>query len=181
MSPLSIGPPGDRGALHCHWNAIATQLGHVPFSPRGLLQSIKNKVGLAAAKAAALRINLNVRSCSVVAPPMHAPSRTSLFLPLLLSQNLPFPRVHYCVRSAVLGKLVHTRLSSSYLIAHVLHCPPSPPAHSFIIGTAVIEAVINTHTLLRVKTFVQSPTPPRPRGSRVPAPKGPEHARDQHP
>jgi hypothetical protein len=30
------GPPGDRGALHCHWNAIATQpLGLVPFSPRG--------------------------------------------------------------------------------------------------------------------------------------------------
>ena len=28
----------DRVALHCHWNTIATQqLGHIPFSPRGLL------------------------------------------------------------------------------------------------------------------------------------------------
>ena len=40
-----------------------------------------------------------------------------------------------------MGRLVHTSLGSSYLIAHVLHCPP-PPAHSFIIG----PAVINTHT-----------------------------------
>jgi hypothetical protein len=41
----------------------------------------------------------------------------------------------------VMGRLVHTSLGSSYLIAHVLHCPP-PPAHSIIIG----PAVINTHT-----------------------------------
>jgi len=40
-----------------------------------------------------------------------------------------------------MGPLVHTCLGSSYLIAHVLHCPPPPPAHSFIIG----PAVINTH------------------------------------
>jgi hypothetical protein len=33
---FSKGPPGDRGALHCTRNAIATQLGQVPFSPRGL-------------------------------------------------------------------------------------------------------------------------------------------------
>ena len=40
-----------------------------------------------------------------------------------------------------MGRLVHTSLGSSYLIAHVLHCPP-PPAHSFIMG----PAVINTHS-----------------------------------
>jgi hypothetical protein len=57
-------------------------------------QGLKSKVGLAAAKAAALRINLNVQGCSIVAAPMHAPSRTSLLLPLLLSHNLPLPRVH---------------------------------------------------------------------------------------
>jgi hypothetical protein len=45
-------------------------------------------------KAAALRINLNVQGCSIVAAPMHAPSRTSLLLPLLLSHNLPLSRVH---------------------------------------------------------------------------------------
>ena len=51
-------------------------------------------VGLTAAKAAALRINLNVQGCVIVATPMHAPSRTPLLLPLLLSHNLPIPRVH---------------------------------------------------------------------------------------
>ena len=44
-----------------------------------------------------------------------------------------------------MGRLVHTCLSSPYLIVHVLHCPPPPSAHSFIIG----PAVINTHTLAR--------------------------------
>jgi hypothetical protein len=44
-----------------------------------------------------------------------------------------------------MGKLVHTCLGSSYLIAHVLHCPPPAPAHSFIIG----PAVINTHMFLK--------------------------------
>ena len=51
-------------------------------------------VGLTAAKAAALRVNLNVQGCVIIATPMHAPSRTPLLLPLLLSHNLPTPRVH---------------------------------------------------------------------------------------
>ena len=50
----------------------------------------------------------------------------------------------------VMGRLVHTSLRSSYLIAHVLHCPPPPPAHSFIIG----PAVINTHT--RISKFFET-------------------------
>ena len=34
----------DRGALHCHWNAIASQqLGHVPFSPRGSLRELEQQ------------------------------------------------------------------------------------------------------------------------------------------
>jgi hypothetical protein len=51
------------------------------FKRAAFYQDLKSKVGLAAAKAAALRINLNVQGCSIVAAPMHAPSRTSLFLP----------------------------------------------------------------------------------------------------
>jgi hypothetical protein len=39
-------------------------------------------------------IPVHVQGCSIVAAPMHAPSRTSLLLPLLLSHNLPLPRVH---------------------------------------------------------------------------------------
>jgi hypothetical protein len=64
------------------------------FKRAAFYQSMKSKVGLAAAKAAALRINLNVESCGIVAAPVHAPSRAPLLLPLLLSHNLPLPRVH---------------------------------------------------------------------------------------
>jgi hypothetical protein len=64
------------------------------FKRAAFYQGLKSKVGLEAAKAAALRINLNVQGCSIVAAPIHAPSRTSLLLPLLLSHNLPLPRVH---------------------------------------------------------------------------------------
>ena len=88
----------------------------------------------AATKAAALRINLNVQGCVIVATPIHAPSRTPLLLPLLLSHNLPIPRVHECV----MGRLVHTDFGSSSLVAHVIHYHP-PPTRSFVIGTAVID------------------------------------------
>ncbi len=64
------------------------------FKREAFYNGLKSKVGLAAAKAAVLRINLNVQGCVVVAPPMYAPSRTSLLIPLLLSHNLPTPRVH---------------------------------------------------------------------------------------
>jgi hypothetical protein len=53
-----------------------------------------SKVGLAATKAAALRIKLNVEGCGIVAAPVHAPSRAPFLPPRLLSHNLPFPRVH---------------------------------------------------------------------------------------
>jgi hypothetical protein len=56
-------------------------------------QSLKSKVGLAASKAAALRINLNTQGCGIVAAPVHAPSRAPLLPPLLLSHNIPPPRV----------------------------------------------------------------------------------------
>ena len=62
------------------------------FKRAAFYNGLKSKVGLAVAKAAALRINLNVRG--IVATPMHAPSRTPLLLPLLLSHNLPILRVH---------------------------------------------------------------------------------------
>ena len=64
------------------------------FKHAALLQSLKSKIGLAASKAAALRINLNTQGCGIVAAPVHAPSRAPLLLPLLLSHNIPPP----CVR-----------------------------------------------------------------------------------
>ena len=53
------------------------------FKLAAFYQSLKSKVGLAAAKAAvALRINLNVDGYGIVAAPVHAPSRAPLLLPL---------------------------------------------------------------------------------------------------
>jgi hypothetical protein len=53
-------------------------------------QGLKSKVELAAE----LRINLNIDGCGPVAPPMYDPSRAPLLLHLLLSHNIPLPRVH---------------------------------------------------------------------------------------
>ena len=51
---------------------------------------LKSKVGLAAAKAAALRVNLNITGCSIVAPPAR-PSRSShaSLIDSMLSHSLP--------------------------------------------------------------------------------------------
>jgi hypothetical protein len=51
------------------------------FRRAAFYQSLKSKVGLALAKAAALRINLDVEGCAVVAAPVHAPSRAPPFSP----------------------------------------------------------------------------------------------------
>ena len=60
------------------------------FKRAAFYKSLKSKVGLAATKAAASRINLNVDFCGIVGAPVRAP----LLHPLLLSHNLPLPRVH---------------------------------------------------------------------------------------
>jgi len=61
------------------------------FRRAAFYQSLKSKVGLAAAKEAALRINLNIEDCGVVAPPMHAPSRAPLLPPASFFTQSPFP------------------------------------------------------------------------------------------
>jgi hypothetical protein len=62
------------------------------FKRAAFYQSLKSKVGLAASKAAALRINLNIEGCGIVAAPVHAPSRAPLLLPLLFTQYPSPPR-----------------------------------------------------------------------------------------
>jgi hypothetical protein len=44
-SSFSTGPPGDRGALHCHWNA--NNLNKFRFSCAAFYQGLESKVGLA--------------------------------------------------------------------------------------------------------------------------------------
>ncbi len=64
------------------------------FKCAAFYMGLKRKVGLVAAKTSALQINLNIQGCIIVAPPLHAPSRAPLLLPLLLSHNIPLPHVH---------------------------------------------------------------------------------------
>ena len=54
------------------------------FKRAAFYMSLKSKVGLVAATATALRINLNIQGFSVVAPSLHAPSHAPLLLPLQL-------------------------------------------------------------------------------------------------
>jgi hypothetical protein len=89
----------DHRETEAHFTAVGMSSQNINtealrFKRAAFYNGLKNKVGLAAAKAAALRVNLNVQGCSIVAPPLYAPSRTPLLLPLLLSHNLPTPRVH---------------------------------------------------------------------------------------
>ena len=49
-------------------------------------------LAVAAAKTAAMRINLNIDGCGVVAPPVHSSLRAPLLLANLLAHNLPLPR-----------------------------------------------------------------------------------------
>jgi hypothetical protein len=97
-------PPGER-VLQAHRENEAhfaaagmasqrNQSDSFRFKRAAFYHSLKSKVGLAAAKAAALRINLSVQGCGIVAAPVHAPSRAPLLLPHLLSHSLPVPRVH---------------------------------------------------------------------------------------
>ena len=53
--------------------------------------------------------------------------------------NVPVVFLVFFSGKVVMGRLVHTCLGSSSLIAHVRHCPPSPHANSFIGRTAVIN------------------------------------------
>ena len=58
---------------------------------------LKSKVGpgLAAAKAAALRVNLNINGCSIVAPPARSSRSSRAYLTdSVLSHSLPMPHVH---------------------------------------------------------------------------------------
>ncbi len=48
------------------------------FKRAAFYMGLNSKVGLVAAKASALRINLNIQGCSIVSPPLHAPSRAPL-------------------------------------------------------------------------------------------------------
>jgi hypothetical protein len=63
-----------------------------PSRRAAFYNGLKSKVGLAAAKTAAMRMNLNIDGCGIVAPPVHSSSRALLLLANLLAHNFPLPR-----------------------------------------------------------------------------------------
>ena len=71
------------------------------FKRAAFCQSLKSIIGFTAAKAAALRINLNVEGCGILAAPVHAPSP-----PRSLRDGQPSPH--------------RPRLVVSRAVAHVL-------------------------------------------------------------
>jgi hypothetical protein len=114
------------------------------FKRAAFYQSLKSKVGLAAANAAALKINLNVEGCGIVAARMHAPSRAPLLLPPPSFTQSPFPP-----RSLVRDG--QTSPHRPRIVISRSTCPPLSPfphANSFIIGTAVINTTTNKRNSL---------------------------------
>ena len=89
---MNFQPPSPNGAflrllfLQAHRETAAqfTELGmqaqqqcdSFRYRRAAFYNGLKNRVGLAAAKAAALRVNLNINGCSIVAPPAR-PSQSS--------------------------------------------------------------------------------------------------------
>ena len=116
------------------------------FKRAAFYNGLKSKVGLAAAKAAALRVNLNDQGCGIVAPPMHARS-------LSHSPSDPppsFTQSPYPPRSLVRDE--QTSPHRPRLVVSHSTCPPlssSPHAHSFVIGPAVIK---HTHPVTQTSS-----------------------------
>jgi len=116
-----------------------------------LYQSLKSKVGLAATKAAALRINLNVQGCGIVAAPVHAPSRAPPPPSFTQSSSPPRSLVRDGQTSPHRPRLVVSRST----------CPPlfpSPHANGFVI----VNAVINKHTSSGSVSVIPSACPLSP-------------------
>ena len=91
-----IGTP----ILQLQESAQSTSVFH--FRRAAFLQQLKSKVGLALAKAAALRVVLNLDGAPIASKSHTHPShsQTSRLLTSSLSLGLPVPRPTQCVRDA---------------------------------------------------------------------------------
>ena len=133
----SPGPLGDRGEAHFTAAGMLSQRNQSDsfrFKRAAFNQSLKSKVGLTATKAAALRINLNVQGCGIVAAPVRSLSRSPFPPPPSFTQSPSPPR---CTRSLVRDG--QTSPHRTWLIVSRSTRPPlspSPLTNSFIVGTA---------------------------------------------
>jgi len=114
------GQPGDRGALHGHWNAIATQpIGLVPFQARGILPVAEEQSR-----------TRGCQSSGISSPRARSISRSPSSPPPSFTQSPSSPRS--LVRD---GQTSPHRpcLVDSHSTCALLS--PSPHANSFVIGT----------------------------------------------
>jgi len=121
-SSFSSGPPGDRGALHCHWTVIATQpLGLVPFQARGILPVAEEQSRTRGSQSGGVE---DQPQCPVLwhssSPSARSLSRSPSPSPPSFTQPPSPPRSLVCNRqsSAHKPRLVVSRST----------CPPLPPA-----------------------------------------------------
>jgi len=140
-SSLSTGPPGDQDAFHFfHRNAIATQL-EIRFRRTAFCQSLKSKVRLVAAKAAALRINLNIsrRLWRSRTPTAHFFTRSTP------SPQTSLTRYSFPPRSLVRDGQTSPSHQPRLVVSHSTRPPLSPSSHanSFVIGPAVTYLINN--------------------------------------
>jgi hypothetical protein len=124
----------DRCALHCRWNAIATQsIGLVPFQARGILPVADEQSRTRGNQRGGIEDQPQCLGCGIArsfsrppSPPL--PSFTQ-------SPSPPRSQVRDGQTSPLRPRLVVSRSTCPPLL-------PSPHANSFVIGTAVM----NTHT-----------------------------------
>jgi hypothetical protein len=135
-SSFSTGPPGDRGALHCHWNAIATQpIGLVPFQARGILPVAEEQSRTRGGQSGGVTDQPQCRGLwHSSRPSARSFTRSPSSPPPSFTQSPSPPR-----------SLVRDGQTSPHrprLVVSRSTCPPlspSPHANSFVIGTAVIN------------------------------------------
>jgi hypothetical protein len=132
-------PTGDRSALHCRWNVIATQpLGLVSFQARGILPVAEEQSRTRSSQISGVEDQPQCRGL------WHSGSPSARSL----SRSPAPPPPSFTQSPSPLRSLVRDGQTSPHrprLVVSRSTCPPlspSPHANSFIIGTAVI----NTHT-----------------------------------
>jgi hypothetical protein len=138
-SSFSTGPPGDRGALHCRWNVIATQpIRLVSFQASGILPVAEEQSRTRSSQIGGVEDQHQCRGlCHSSSPSARSLSRSPSPPPPSFTQSPspPCSLVRDGQTSPHRSRLVFSRSTGPPL-------SPSPYANTFIIGTAVI----NTHT-----------------------------------
>jgi len=135
VSSFSTGPPGDRGALHCHWRAIATQpIGLVPLQARGILPVAEEQRRTRGGQSGGVTEQPQCRGlCHSSSPSARSFTRSP-------SSPPPFTQFPFPPRSLVRDG--QTSPHRPQLVVSRSTCPPispSPHEHSFVTGTAVIN------------------------------------------